>query len=267
MFPLVVPEFVRAVNAAIMLETSLSFLGFGDPTAKSWGTMLFYAHARNAYLTSAWLWWIVPPGLAVTVTVFAFAAIGYALENAARPALSGLRRRTAVVSAPDVPARASAHLVEARDLSIAYRTPHGLVPAVADVSFTIDDREIVGLVGESGSGKTTLASALLQLARPPGIVTGGQLLVDGRDVTTLDDAALQHLRGGVVALAPQSAMNALNPVRPIVDQLIEAVLVHQAVTRDDARQRAVEALTAVGIPAERAAPTRTSSAAACGSVW
>lgn len=250
-FPLVIPEFVRAVNAAIMLETSLSFLGFGDPTAKSWGTILFYAHARNAYLTSAWLWWIVPPGIAVTATVFAFAAVGYALEHTARPAMSGLRRHESIPATSHEPAAAN-RVVEARDVSIGYRTPHGVVGAVEGVSLAIEDGEIVGLVGESGSGKTTLAGALLQLERPPGIVTGGRLLVNGLDVTRLDAVALQRLRGAVVALAPQSAMNALNPVRTIADQLIEAVLAHHAVPRDEARRRAHEVLIAVGVPPARA---------------
>lgn len=251
-FPLVIPEFVRAVNAAIMLETSLSFLGFGDPTAKSWGTILFYAQARNAYLTSAWLWWIVPPGLAVTATVFAFAAIGYALEDAARPLMTGMRHRTGGPATPAPAAQDPALVVDVRAVSIAYDTPKGRVPAVEHASFTVAAGETVGLVGESGSGKTTLAGALLQLSRPPGVVTAGQVLVAGRDVGRLDTASLRALRGAVVALAPQSAMNALNPVRAIDDQLIEAVLTHNAVTIDEARRRAHDALAAVGIPAGRA---------------
>jgi len=59
-FPLVIPQFVHAANVAILLEASLSFLGLGDPTTRSWGTILFYANARSAFLTDAWIWWVVP---------------------------------------------------------------------------------------------------------------------------------------------------------------------------------------------------------------
>lgn len=89
-FPLVIPQFVRAANVAILLEASLSFLGLGDPTAQSWGTMLFYANARSAFLTDAWIWWVVPPGLCIAAAVLSFALIGYALEERARPRLHSL---------------------------------------------------------------------------------------------------------------------------------------------------------------------------------
>ncbi|MDP9020347.1 MAG: ABC transporter permease, partial [Actinomycetota bacterium] len=78
--PLVVPQLVLATKTAVLLEASLSFLGLGDPTAKSWGTTLFYANARSAFLTDAWLWWVVPPGLGIVAAVLAFALMGYALE-------------------------------------------------------------------------------------------------------------------------------------------------------------------------------------------
>lgn len=85
--PLVIAQFVRSANIAILIEASLSFLGLGDPTAKSWGTMLFYANARGAFLTDAWLWWVVPTGLAISLVVVSFAFVGYALEEWADPRL------------------------------------------------------------------------------------------------------------------------------------------------------------------------------------
>jgi len=85
--PFVIPQLVRAVNMAILLEASLSFLGLGDPGAKSWGMMLHYAHARSAFLTDAWLWWVLPPGLCIATVVLGLALIGYALEERARPRL------------------------------------------------------------------------------------------------------------------------------------------------------------------------------------
>lgn len=89
--PMVIAQFVRAANIAILLEASLSFLGLGDPTAKSWGTVLYYATARNAFITDAWLWWVLPTGLAISAVVVGFAFVGYALEARADPRLRARR--------------------------------------------------------------------------------------------------------------------------------------------------------------------------------
>lgn len=104
--PLIIAQFVRAANIAILLEASLSFLGLGDVTAKSWGTTLYYASARGAFLTRAWLWWVLPTGLAISVVVVAFAFIGYSLEERADPRLRATRLPTLAQfgGAPVVPA-------------------------------------------------------------------------------------------------------------------------------------------------------------------
>ena len=80
-WPLIVAEGVIAVSQALALESALSFLGLGDPGTKSWGSMLFYAQARNASLTGAWLWWVVPPGVMITVAVLGAALAGLRLER------------------------------------------------------------------------------------------------------------------------------------------------------------------------------------------
>lgn len=85
--PLCIGEFVLIASNAILIEASLSFLGLGDPTAKSWGTILFYAQARSAFLTGTWRWWVVPPGLLITLTVLGFAFVGYSLEDRFNPRL------------------------------------------------------------------------------------------------------------------------------------------------------------------------------------
>ena len=86
-WPLLIAQFVRVANVAILTEASLSFLGLGDPVQKSWGTILYYANVRGAYLTGAWLWWIVPPGLCVALVVLGFAFTALALEEKANPRL------------------------------------------------------------------------------------------------------------------------------------------------------------------------------------
>ena len=85
--PIVIAEFVRAATIAILLEAALAFLGLGDPVAKSWGTMLHYAQARAAFLTGAWIYWILPAGLCITAVVFGFALLGFALEQGSDPRL------------------------------------------------------------------------------------------------------------------------------------------------------------------------------------
>lgn len=85
--PLLIPLFVRVAMIAILLEASLAFLGLGDPSRVSWGTMLFWANARGAFLGDQWLWWIVPPGLAIAGLVVALALIGIDVEERINPSL------------------------------------------------------------------------------------------------------------------------------------------------------------------------------------
>ncbi|MDQ3922397.1 MAG: ABC transporter permease [Actinomycetota bacterium] len=85
--PLVAAQFVRTANVSIMLEASLAFLGLSDPFQKSWGAILFYANARSAFLTDAWLWWVLPPGLCIAAVVVSFAFLGFAMEERVDPRL------------------------------------------------------------------------------------------------------------------------------------------------------------------------------------
>src|SRR6185503_19136934 len=151
--PLVIPQLVRAANIAILLEASLSFLGLGDPSAKSWGTMLYYANARSAFLMDAWLWWVLPPGLCIGAVVLGFALIGYALEERARP-----RLRTVGGSPPRMPIGAEPSNVEEAawnddlsllvdNLTVEYVTPGGTVRAVDGVGLQIRRGEALGVVG------------------------------------------------------------------------------------------------------------------------
>ncbi|WP_300010142.1 dipeptide/oligopeptide/nickel ABC transporter permease/ATP-binding protein [Pseudonocardia sp.] len=251
--PLVVPQFVLATKTAILLEASLAFLGLGDITAKSWGTMLSLAHARSAFLTDAWLWWVVPPGLAIAATVLAFALLGYAFEEWARPSLrdSGAPRpgvSSPVTTSPADPVDEPPPLV-ITDLTVAYRSARGPVTTVRGVNLTVAAGELVGLVGESGSGKSTIAAATLDLLPAAATVTGGTVRVAGHDLATLTPEQRRALRGDRIALIPQEAMSALNPVRSIAAQLAEAVRAHRPLGRSAARRRAEELLHLVGLDA------------------
>jgi ABC-type dipeptide/oligopeptide/nickel transport system permease subunit len=89
--PLVAVQWIQAASSAILIESSLAFLGLGDPTQKSWGTILYYAQARSAFLTGAWLWWVVPPGLMIAFAVFGFALVGLAFDTVTNPRLRNKR--------------------------------------------------------------------------------------------------------------------------------------------------------------------------------
>lgn len=86
---IVLSQFITLASAAILIEASLAFLGLGDPVQKSWGSVLYYAQARGAFLTGAWAWWVVPPGLLIAATVMGFALLGFDLERTLNPRLRG----------------------------------------------------------------------------------------------------------------------------------------------------------------------------------
>ncbi len=252
--PLAVSQFVRAANVAVLIESALAFLGLGDPGQVSWGTTLYFANARNAFLTDAWVWWILPPGLALTAAVVGFAFVGFAIEERADPRLvtppgereRGTPRSPATPGEPPAPGI----VLDVRGLVVEYAGRQGVTRAVDGVDFSIGPGRIVGLVGESGSGKSTIASALLRLVRPPGRVIAGEIWLAGRDLRRLRGAAVTAVRGREMALIPQTAMNALNPAYTILRQVAEAAALLPR-SGEAATARATELLGLVGLPAAR----------------
>ncbi len=140
-------------------------------------------------------------------------------------------------------------VLDVRDLRVHYDTPRGDVIAVNGISFKVYEGETVGLVGESGCGKTTTAMAILRLVQPPGRIVGGQAIVEGTDLVALDEHELRDVRWRQVALIPQGAMNSLNPVMRVKDQIADAINAHQdRWPRDKLKARILELLTMVGLP-------------------
>lgn len=136
-------------------------------------------------------------------------------------------------------------------LCVDYATESGFVRAVDEVSFSIGPGEIFGLAGESGSGKSTIIQAILRLLKPPGIITGGEVDFAGHDLLALDSKGLRKLRWTDISLVCQSAMNALNPVINIGEQLGDAIVAHEGASWDAATRRASELLELVGIAGDR----------------
>jgi len=136
-----------------------------------------------------------------------------------------------------------------RDLRTHFFTKDGIARAVDGVSLDVSAGEILGLVGESGSGKSVTGFSILGLIDPPGRIVGGSILLKGEDLAQASPQRLRELRGTRVAMIFQDPMMTLNPVLRIDTQMIEAVQAHERVDERTARQRAVEALGKVGIPA------------------
>ncbi len=142
-------------------------------------------------------------------------------------------------------------VLQVRDLRVYYHTKRGAAKAVDGVTFALQARERFGLVGESGSGKSTTGLAILRLIKPPGRIEGGEVLLDGLNVLDMPEEQMRGLRLATIALVAQGAMNSLNPVLRVREQLIDALSDHQiAGGRRDYDRRVGAMLAAVGLPQE-----------------
>jgi ABC-type glutathione transport system ATPase component len=144
-----------------------------------------------------------------------------------------------------------AALLEVENLTVSYPRRDGRFLAADSVSFSVQPGETFGLVGESGSGKTTTAMAILQLLKPPARVESGRVILDGVDLCDLRGERLRRVRWSRLSFVPQGAMNALNPMMQVGDQLRDAITSHEGrQSRRQLRPRLHELLDAVGLPAE-----------------
>ena len=146
-------------------------------------------------------------------------------------------------------------LLEVNDLQTEFATRDGVLRAVQGVSFSLDRGQVLGLVGESGSGKSVTGFSILGLIDPPGRIAGGSVRFDGQELVGAPEERLRALRGKRIAMIFQDPMMTLNPVLSVDTQMVETVLAHEKVSRQAARDRAVDALGRVGIasPHERLA--------------
>ena len=139
--------------------------------------------------------------------------------------------------------------LQVNNLRVSYKTRTQHVIAVDDVSFSLYAGERLGIVGESGSGKTTLALALMRLHKEPASIDGGEALLDGKDLLTLEREEMRSLRWSKLSLIPQGSMNSLNPVMKIKHQLADAIEAHEGGwTRNDISKHIGHLLGRVGLP-------------------
>ncbi|MGZ4280482.1 MAG: ABC transporter ATP-binding protein [Gaiellaceae bacterium] len=139
-------------------------------------------------------------------------------------------------------------LLEVKDLKVRFATEDGVVQAVDGVNFTLDRGQVLGIVGESGSGKSVTAMTLLGLTRGTNARFEGEVVYKGQDLLTQSEGRLRAVRGAEIAMIFQDPMTSLNPVYKVGDQIVEALLAHEDISRRTAKTRAVELLRQVGIP-------------------
>ncbi|MGW0983980.1 dipeptide/oligopeptide/nickel ABC transporter permease/ATP-binding protein [Streptomyces xiamenensis] len=263
LLPLIASQFVFAVIAAILAEAGLAFLGLGAPNTHTLGSMLYFAQNGFALQYEAW-WWFVPPGLVIALFGCGLSLINFSIDEIINPKLrlpKAAGRETGRVAdraaaGPAAPAADPDAVLTVRDLDVVYRTAEP-VHAVRNVSLTLRRGEILGLAGESGCGKTTLAYAVGRLHRPPAEVSAGSVVFHDRSGTDIDLLALEKeelraFRWDKLSMVFQGAMNSLNPVISVHEQLEDVLTTHRpGMTAAARRERCAEVLTLVGVDPAR----------------
>ena len=142
----------------------------------------------------------------------------------------------------------SEKMLEVKGMRTSFFTHVGEVKAIRGVDFYLDKGEAVGIVGESGSGKSVTSLSVMRLLQFPGKLTGGEVFFDGEDLAKKSDKEMQTIRGNEISMIFQDPMTYLNPVFTIGNQIMEAIIKHQKMSKDQARQKAIDMLKLVGIP-------------------
>lgn len=246
---IIAANFFSTALYAVLSEAALSFIGIGDVGKVTWGTMLYWAQAKQALLQGAWLW-IAAPGLCIALLGTAFALLNFGIDEVSNPRANHQSRATKVLrrkGSAVKPAVDDGALLAIDHLDAGYQTPSGPVRAVRDVTLHVAPGEFVGLAGESGCGKSTLAFAATRLLDAPGAVFGGESRLSGTDLLALTPEELRRVRWKEYSLVFQASMNVLNPVIKVREQVYDAMQAHGITAPSALDARAVELFRLVGI--------------------
>jgi len=253
--PNVLPVIVIAMSTTVgwmILETAgLSFLGLGSqPPQADLGSML--GEARSALITSPHT--SVVPGAMILIIVMAINLLGDGVRDALDPRLkSGALTRPMPATMVDLqdapPVATTKSLLDITQLRTEFRVRGRTYMAVGGVNLHVEKGECLGIIGESGSGKSVTALSIMGLvASPPGVITGGAVHFDGKNLIGAPYEVLRSLRGRRVAYIFQDPLATLHPLYTVGAQLVEAIQTHDPVPKSTARARAIDLLKSVRIP-------------------
>ena len=158
---------------------------------------------------------------------------------------------SAVIDTTAAKAATATPVISLKDLVVEFPTRRGVLRAIDKVSFDVAPGEILGVVGESGAGKSITGSAIIGLIDPPGRVAGGEILLKGQRIDNLPEEEMRRLRGKRIGMVFQDPLTSLNPLYTVGEQLIETIRTHLPMSEAKARERAIELLADVGIPAPK----------------
>jgi ABC-type dipeptide/oligopeptide/nickel transport system ATPase component len=238
---------------AISIQSGLEFLGLGDTTLISWGSMINDGF-RNIFIAPILVLW---PSLVISLTIGAFALLGNAirdgLEDSQKVEGSVKKAKPNEVKRVAAKAENTNHLLSVSHLSVGYpQGDGGLKTVVSDVSFYLDKGEVLGIVGESGSGKSQTAFSILGLLPSNAQINSGHILFDGNDLVSEETGAISQksmaqFRGKRIAYIPQEPMSNLDPNFTVGYQLVRPIVRTLGVTKAEARERVFKLLDLVGI--------------------
>ncbi|MHB8779624.1 MAG: ABC transporter permease, partial [Anaerolineales bacterium] len=194
--PILVVNAILVISLAILSESTLSFLGLGDPTAVSWGQMLNFAFGRGAMSAGAW-WALFAPGFGIVWVVLGLTLLGHGLEQVLNPRIEShhlmpgrpsYQSETVEISPNPAKGKNNAPLLlDVQNVSINYVNDENIAKAVHNVSFQLHEGELIGLVGESGCGKSTLVMAITRLLPAAGEISNGHVYFCGKDLVMLTE--------------------------------------------------------------------------------
>ncbi len=246
--PSLIVQMAILSSAVLILEATFSFLGLGvNAGVPAWGRML--AEGQTSLRQHAW--GVMPPGLALVTTVVAFNLLGDGIRDAigrdsrTNQLTTTEKRDSGSLQNYD---HASGAVLSVRGLEVQFPSESGPLQILKDVGFEIMPGETLGLVGESGSGKSMTALSALGLVPAPGKVTAGSVQFQGSEITTLSENELNKIRGKEIAIIFQEPWAALNPSMTIFAQLADRLYIHEGLSKQQAKDRALELLTTVQIP-------------------
>lgn len=237
------------VGSAIAVQAGLAFLGVGSLEVPSFGAMIASGF-RNLYIVPTQFLW---PSILLGIITASLVLLGNSLRDTLegskpKPAKVGAGQRVESAARRSAAAGPNTHLLEIRDLVIAYPDTHGhLNEVVKRVSLDVAKGQVVGLVGESGSGKSQTAFATLGVLPNEAVIVEGSIRFDGVELVGLSDAQMRPLRGRSIAYIPQEPMSNLDPSFRVGDQLVQGVRAALDVSKKEAKARVLALLERCGI--------------------